>query len=284
MTKKVDTWMPLLVDKYLGDTQHLTTEMHGAYLLLLMAMWKRDGRLPADDQQLQTISRMPASKWRSAKQVLMQFFRVTEDGVSITQKRLSEELERANTATAAKAKAGAKGAAKRWRSDADANVKTDGTAMADASASQWQTGASIHTPSATQIQETASAVSARALVGMALKRAGIDLLRINLEDPRLTALVEQGATPAEFEGIGREAVERGIAKPMGWICTTLVARRADAAAIALAPRVESQSGEAAAAQTAAYLAETERAAAAARTPEAQDARRAAMKKLGRTAA
>lgn len=152
MTKKVDTWMPLLIDKYLGDTTDLTTEQHGAYMLLLMAMWKKDGALPNDDQRLASITRLPASRWKASKGVLMEFFRPTEDGSGITQKRLSVELQRSKAATDAKAEAGAKGAAKRWQkgldSDGGSNGTANGTAIAAPPDSQWQTGAStsIHTP------------------------------------------------------------------------------------------------------------------------------------------
>jgi len=154
VTKKTDTWMPLLVDKYLGDTTHLTTELHGAYMLLLMAMWKRDGVLPNDDMQLQPITRLSPSKWRAAKHILLAFFRPTEDGVGITQKRLTSELVRAKAHSDAKAKAGAEGAAKRWQRDSTANGKEDGktdsksdsTAIADSSQTAWQTGTPIPTP------------------------------------------------------------------------------------------------------------------------------------------
>jgi len=141
VTKRVDTWMPLLVDKYLGDTQDLTTEQHGAYLLLLMAAWKRDGELPNNDARLAMITRLSPARWKSCRPMLMEFFTLSEDGATLTQKRLSVELQRAKAHSEAKAEAGSKGAAKRWHSY--------DTAMAQPSQSHWQTGAPIPTPTPT---------------------------------------------------------------------------------------------------------------------------------------
>ena len=83
--------MPLWTDAYLGDTTHLTTIEHGAYLLLLMAMWRADGKLPNDDKLLARYARVTAGQWKRIKPVLWPFFRVSSD--SITQGRLTDELE-----------------------------------------------------------------------------------------------------------------------------------------------------------------------------------------------
>lgn len=239
MSKKVDTWMPLLVDKYLGDTMLLSTEQHGAYLLLLMTMWKKDGRLPDNDEQLAQASKLSAAKWRAMRPVLIDGSLLRAEDGFIVQKRLSAELARSKSHTDAKANAGAKGAARRWgkdgRNDGEEGGASDGTAIAEPSQSHKQTGASTPPPSATQIQESTSVLSARAAVGKALKAGGLDPRHINLSDPRIDALIAQGARPDEFEGLAREAVSKGIAKPVGWICSALAGRREQAASLRLAP-------------------------------------------------
>lgn len=111
---KVETWMPWYIDKYLGDTTNLTTEQHGAYCLLLMSMWKKQGVLPNDNKQLAPIAKLSLGKWKSYRPVLIQFFRITDDGIGLTQKRVSKELTRAQTISEGRSKAGKEGAARKW--------------------------------------------------------------------------------------------------------------------------------------------------------------------------
>ncbi len=69
--------MPLYSDAYLADTRHLTTEEHGAYLLLLMCAWRaRECRLADDDKSLARITGLSPTRWRRMRPVLEQFFEI----------------------------------------------------------------------------------------------------------------------------------------------------------------------------------------------------------------
>lgn len=80
--------MPFYTDAYLADTRHLTTEEHGAYLLLLMCAWRtRDCKLADDDKSLARITGLSPTRWRRMRPVLEQFFDITCEGWH--QKKLS---------------------------------------------------------------------------------------------------------------------------------------------------------------------------------------------------
>jgi uncharacterized protein YdaU (DUF1376 family) len=96
-------WMPLYVGDYLGDTGHLTTAQHGAYLLLMMHYWRK-GELPDDDRQLSKITKLPLKTWCDYRPILQDFF---HDGWK--HKRIDAELERMMRVSEKRAIAGQKG-------------------------------------------------------------------------------------------------------------------------------------------------------------------------------
>lgn len=68
-------WMPLYIGDYLSRTSRLTTQQHGAYLLLMMDYWK-NGPLPDDDAILAQITRLPADAWSMHRAALQGFFSI----------------------------------------------------------------------------------------------------------------------------------------------------------------------------------------------------------------
>jgi uncharacterized protein YdaU (DUF1376 family) len=96
-------WMPLYVGDYLGDTGHLTTAQHGAYLLLMMHYWRK-GELPDDDRQLSKISKLPLKTWCEYRPTLQDFF---HEGWK--HERIDAELEKMLRVSKQRAIAGQKG-------------------------------------------------------------------------------------------------------------------------------------------------------------------------------
>jgi uncharacterized protein YdaU (DUF1376 family) len=84
-------WMPVYIGDYLRDTPHLTAEQHGAYLLILFAMWgSEDGTLPL--AALPRVSKVHPARWARTWSAIQSMFIV--DGDRVTQKRLCVERDR----------------------------------------------------------------------------------------------------------------------------------------------------------------------------------------------
>lgn len=100
-------FMQLYVGDYLADTLDLTTEQHGAYLLILMTMWQHDAKLPNDLAKLARIARMTPAKFRSVWDEISRFFQV--EGDKITNPRLTKERKKAAEKSSKRAAAGRAG-------------------------------------------------------------------------------------------------------------------------------------------------------------------------------
>lgn len=88
-----DTWMPLYVGDYLADTIALSCEEHGAYFLLLMDYWRRQGPLPDDDVKLARIVRLPMKRWLVLRPSIAEFFQTA--GAEWHHRRVDREISNA---------------------------------------------------------------------------------------------------------------------------------------------------------------------------------------------
>jgi uncharacterized protein YdaU (DUF1376 family) len=136
-------YMPLWTDAYLGDTKHLTTVQHGAYLLLLITMWRNGGTLPNDEKRLARTVGLQPDRWRKINKEVLALFEI--EGDHITQKRLSLELKKTIDLTQKRATAG--GAGGRAKS-----LKTKGSGVASATPELQQKG-SLQIQNQIQIQD-----------------------------------------------------------------------------------------------------------------------------------
>jgi uncharacterized protein YdaU (DUF1376 family) len=101
--------LQLWTDAYLGDTLHLSTIEHGAYLLLLMAAWRtKDCRLPDDDRMLAKYARLTPGQWARIKPTIAGFYTI-ENGFWV-QGRLTDERD----AVRRKSERGKAGADAKW--------------------------------------------------------------------------------------------------------------------------------------------------------------------------
>lgn len=86
-------WFPLYVGDYVRDTARLTTEGHGAYLLLMLDYWV-NGAPPDDDETLSSIARLSLDVWLRLRHKLAPFFSIS-DG-KWTHGRIEKEMIIAN--------------------------------------------------------------------------------------------------------------------------------------------------------------------------------------------
>lgn len=104
---------------YLADTMHLTTEEHGAYLLLIFNYWQTGKAIPK--KRLQKIARIPNDRWPSVEDSLSEFF--SDDGECWTHERIERDLETVNGALEQRVRAGKASAEARKRAKQTKNER-----------------------------------------------------------------------------------------------------------------------------------------------------------------
>src|ERR1700751_2579655 len=138
-------FMPFYVGDYLRDTMHLTTEEHGAYLLLIFSCWTNNGKFPNDDKLLASITKTDMAKWILLRGKLKKFFKVSAR--MWTQKRIDFELGKADHIPQVRKNAGKNGAAKRWQKPSQKHSSRARDSTATATIEETPT---INEPAATQ--------------------------------------------------------------------------------------------------------------------------------------
>jgi len=93
---KTDIWMPIYLGDYMKDTHRLSTEEHGAYLLLLMELWISNGILKKNPLVLSRLVRTDIRNFESVIWPALEDYFVIEGnpevGHFISHNRLNEEL------------------------------------------------------------------------------------------------------------------------------------------------------------------------------------------------
>ncbi|CAN7342173.1 YdaU family protein [Acidovorax sp. LjRoot74] len=235
MDKKTDAWMPLWIGAYLADTQRLTRDQHGGYLLLLMAYWREGGPLADDDEELAAIVKATPKEWAQLRPRMAKFFTVA-DGVW-TQKRMQQELAGAKERSEKSSSKAQKAAQARWGQAAkNAPSIPPGNAPGNAPSIPQAVHEDCPTPSPSSLRsETPSiegvARTREAEACIAMRQAGMQA--VNPSSPKLRALLDAGITVAELVEATADAVAKG--KPFAYALASAEGRRRDAATAPMPP-------------------------------------------------
>lgn len=135
--------MPLYVGDYLASTGRLTTEQHGAYMLMIMDYWK-NGPIPSDDSVLCQITKLTSSALSKSKALLVAFFE--QRNGYLYHKRIDEEKAKAITRVELHHARAVAAADARWsKLHASSNATSNTNAQLEECQSQSQSQSPIKT-------------------------------------------------------------------------------------------------------------------------------------------
>lgn len=93
MSRSASQWMPFYIADYLADTTRLNTAQHGAYMLLLMELW-RNGPIPFIASELALITRVDEKTFEKKIWPSLKRYFVTDENGEIDQKRMRFERKK----------------------------------------------------------------------------------------------------------------------------------------------------------------------------------------------
>jgi uncharacterized protein YdaU (DUF1376 family) len=99
-------YIQLYIADYLSDTAHLSTEEHGAYLLLIFNYWQRGMALDNTNNRLTYVTRLSEERWNEVQKTLSEFFIV--EGSKWTHTRIESDMKRIDDVLDARSRAGIK--------------------------------------------------------------------------------------------------------------------------------------------------------------------------------
>lgn len=239
---------------YRRDTGRLSLAEHGAYLLLMADYYASEKPLPADLGALcRIVGAQGKAEQQAVKAVAEQYFPVGDDGLrhnTRADREIAKAQKRISIARANGAKGGRKAEQKQEPADEPKTnpeeTQRDTQPVTRRDTQQGtRSGEALHTPHATrQSPSDSSSLSGsfkasdtrRACVNPASPTAageackamrGAGLIQTNPAHPGLLALIDAGATPAQFAMAAGDAVSRG--KGFAYALGILKGQLADAA-------------------------------------------------------
>lgn len=117
-------YIQLVIPEYIADTMHLSTEEHGAYLLLLFNYWQTGKPIPT--KRLQAITRLPNDRWTVVERSLNELFIVDDENGVWKHKRIEKDLAEIRRKQKQRQEAGKASAEARARKAADLEEDSNG--------------------------------------------------------------------------------------------------------------------------------------------------------------
>lgn len=212
---------------YARDTGHLTMLEHGAYRLLLDRYYATEEGIPAD--QAHRVARARDKDERNAVDAVLREFFTLEDGVW-THGRVAQEIDKARRRIEV-ARSNGKAGGRPRKNQPATEQKPSGFPAGYENETQSKTHHTPHTNHQAPPIDTHTATGTVAgRVCLVMRRAGIP--DTNPGHPDLLALIEAGATDAEFAGAAATAADRS--KGFAYALGTLKRQRAEAKSTAQA--------------------------------------------------